>query len=444
MPSEATEASAEGQMAALDVCDGPAADTAAKKKAEANKKKRERQKAKKAAEKVAEEAGVTRWHKGKLPGGRAERCDAGGNRGLGVFTLEDMPKGSVIASAPPALSCVFDPFVSSVCSFCFAQPAEGKVTEQQVSLTTSAPDESNNRTFGIKLDDYTPPGANAPVAIVTMITKESPNRETVRVGDRLIAVDGTAVGGGQGKAVALLLEAIKKGGAVSCTIARPALVFCEGCKKVACCEKCVGKGRLKWHAYECHMLRNMPPQVLSGESSIVRMLLRYTVSTDERIGEWGDDKEPVEILTSLQANACNVPPEQLSMLSKVTTVSASNVAKLIFQVRTNACEVVRGGERVGSALSVLMGWHNHDCTPNAHAVVDSDGSVVIRAIRDLKRGDEVTISYVDIREPYQERRKTLQSHYGFECVCQRCTTEQRQELKSRMKERDAYLAGQRR
>ena len=53
-------------------------------------------------------------------------------------------------------------------------------------------------------------------------------------------------------------------------------------------------------------------------------------------------------------------------------------------MRTNACEISRGGKKVGCALSVLMGWHNHDCLPNAQATVDEEGLVSVRALRDMR------------------------------------------------------------
>ena len=181
-----------------DVTDAPppAADdeAAAAKKAAANKKKREKQKAKKAADKTTADAAEAttssltangRWHKGRLPGGRAERREAATGHGLGVFALAPQGKGDVIASAPPALACVFDAAADTVCSFCFDQPGSRAVTEREVTLTTSEPDESNNRSFGLKLDDHTPPGATVPVTIVTAVMHTSPNRGSVRVGDRL-------------------------------------------------------------------------------------------------------------------------------------------------------------------------------------------------------------------------------------------------------------------
>ena len=51
---------------------------------------------------------------------------------------------------------------------------------------------------------------------------------------------------------------------------------------------------------------------------------------------------------------------------------------------------------------------------------------------------------VDPTLPFEERRKTLQAHYGFDCKCMKCVTEQRKELKNRMHQRDAYMQAQRR
>merc|ERR1719473_265423 len=113
---------------------------------------------------------------------------------------------------------------------------------------------------------------------------------------------------------------------------------------------------------------------------------------------------------------------------------------LVQQVRTNACQVSRGTppQRAGCALSVLMGWHNHSCSPNAASVVGPSGEVSITALKDIAPGEEVLISYTDVSEGYETRRKTLLEHYGFECKCTRCTDEQKAELKARMKQANKY------
>lgn len=203
---------------------------------------------------------------------------------------------------------------------------------------------------------------------------------------------------------------------------------------------------MQWHNAECAVFQRLPEGATKhGDTSTLRMLLRHKVTTAEAgPGEWCASKEPTELLGSLQANACEVPPDQLDALAKMTGNPLATTMNIIGQIRTNACQVIRGGAKVGCALSVLMGWHNHDCAPNAASVVGPTGEVSITALKDIAEGDEVTISYIDTREDCEARKKTLAQHYGFECKCARCTEEQRKELKQRMKEANMYRAGQRR
>lgn len=428
--------------------DAAAVSDAAANKREENRKKRERQKAKKRAE-AAGDSNIERWKSGKLPGGRAERKSAGPGRGMGVFALEAVPPGDLIAAAQPALSVVFDEHAASVCSFCFAAPPAHACGESEASLKTG-----DGKGFGIVLDDYTPPGASEPVSLVTCVTKESPNRAAVRIGDRVVAVEGAKVTG-KDSSVAKLLEAAKAGrgeSGVSCTVARPALLACQGCHKSACCASCIGAGAMAWHAYECKAMQAMPGTYANAkETSTLRMLLRYKMSTMLKeagggggAGEWHDEKEPTSMLATLQGNATDVPVEQLQLLARLSGVTTQMAASLIYQVRTNACEVRRhDGKKAACALSALMGWHNHDCTPNAKAEVREDGCVALSALRGIKSGEEITISYIDVSQPFEERQKTLRQHYGFECRCGKCLGEQRSSLKSKMRERDGYLAQQR-
>lgn len=437
----------EEAVAALDISAEGAGENAqqntdvAAKKAEMNRKKREKAKAKKAADKAATEdpAGMDRWAKGKLPGGRAERRDAGAGRGMGVYTTEPIAKGEVIASAVPALSVVFDSAADKVCGFCFKAPPKGETADHEVELTSA-----EGSGFGIQLDNHTPAGSDAPVTLVTRVTHESTNHGLVQLGDYIKAVEGQAVEGGYAKAVPLLKKAVEEnGGKVKCTLQRPTLLTCPG-EKFACCADCVGAGRMRWHSYESAMLQTLNGIEKAGESSTVRMLLRYRLSTEPKVGEWCEEKEPIGLLTSLQANVADVPPQQLANLAKVSSLPAADVAKLIGQVRTNACEVSRHGEKAGMALSVLTGWHNHDCLPNAQQTVDDDGKVAVRALRDIAQDEEVTISYIDAMQDYDVRRKTLKEHYGFECTCGRCALEEKAFLKKAMEQKRQYLAGQRR
>jgi hypothetical protein len=79
----------------------------------------------------------------------------------------------------------------------------------------------------------------------------------------------------------------------------------------------------------------------------------------------------------------------------------------------------------GAAVTCMRGmtYANHSCAPNARVSGDEEGRMRLVALRDLKEGEEVFISYIDLKgEPSTaERREFLRLKYWFDCHCSRCT-----------------------
>ena len=44
----------------------------------------------------------------------------------------------------------------------------------------------------------------------------------------------------------------------------------------------------------------------------------------------------------------------------------------------------------------------------------------VYALRDLKRGEEVTVAYFNFMLPYEERKEKARRKWGFECGCRLC------------------------
>ena len=78
-----------------------------------------------------------------------------------------------------------------------------------------------------------------------------------------------------------------------------------------------------------------------------------------------------------------------------------------------------GGTALFGALSLV----NHSCDPNAIVTMFPRGTVTLSALRPLRDGEELTITYVDRGLPVVERRAQLLHGYGFECNCSRCIAE---------------------
>lgn len=84
---------------------------------------------------------------------------------------------------------------------------------------------------------------------------------------------------------------------------------------------------------------------------------------------------------------------------------------------TNCTPILPGP--AGTAFYSLQSCANHSCDPNAAAETDTDGQVVLLALRSIPAGEEVCISYIDEELPVGERKAALVD-YGFVCRCAKC------------------------
>ncbi|CAG8454935.1 24281_t:CDS:2 [Dentiscutata erythropus] len=70
---------------------------------------------------------------------------------------------------------------------------------------------------------------------------------------------------------------------------------------------------------------------------------------------------------------------------------------------------------------------NHSCRPNAIMMYSigqqiSSGPQILRSIENIKAGEEITISYVDVAMSRTSRQKLLSEKYFFKCQCSRCSS----------------------
>ena len=75
---------------------------------------------------------------------------------------------------------------------------------------------------------------------------------------------------------------------------------------------------------------------------------------------------------------------------------------------------------ISGALWGLGSYVNHSCLANAHKVFIGD-MMLLRAVRPLKTGEEITLSYIS---PLEEKRKDyLRGVWGIDCQCPLCVAE---------------------
>jgi len=92
----------------------------------------------------------------------------------------------------------------------------------------------------------------------------------------------------------------------------------------------------------------------------------------------------------------------------------------------------RGGGSAG--LWIVASYINHSCVPNAEKEYIGD-LMVLRATREIKAGDEVMHTYVQVDSDFEGRRKSLLEVWGFVCDCGLCVAEREDEESVREKRR---------
>ncbi|KAG2493087.1 hypothetical protein HYH03_008750 [Edaphochlamys debaryana] len=98
------------------------------------------------------------------------------------------------------------------------------------------------------------------------------------------------------------------------------------------------------------------------------------------------------------------------------------VAKLT-QPLLDALDAEYAASAEATAFLALQSCINHSCDPACTAACDTgDRTATVLAQRDIKAGEEITLSYIDVSLSYRERQAELRD-YGFVCRCERCKAE---------------------
>ncbi|KAE9315062.1 hypothetical protein PF008_g19336 [Phytophthora fragariae] len=76
----------------------------------------------------------------------------------------------------------------------------------------------------------------------------------------------------------------------------------------------------------------------------------------------------------------------------------------------------------GTALFPIICTMNHSCDPNCTVMYTKNGDGHVVAIRDIHKGEELCICYIDVDMDVQMREANLRE-YKFKCFCSRCVQE---------------------
>lgn len=76
-------------------------------------------------------------------------------------------------------------------------------------------------------------------------------------------------------------------------------------------------------------------------------------------------------------------------------------------------------DRIGLYMHPYAGLINHSCDYNSTVGFDGE-ELHVKAIRPIKKDEQIFISYIDTTTPYDIRRNELKERYFFDCQCAKC------------------------
>lgn len=79
----------------------------------------------------------------------------------------------------------------------------------------------------------------------------------------------------------------------------------------------------------------------------------------------------------------------------------------------------------GQGIYTIGCLFNHSCSPNLQVLYsgENDETLVAVCLRDVQKGEELCISYINESASYAERQQQLYEHYLFDCTCSKCTAD---------------------
>jgi hypothetical protein len=160
--------------------------------------------------------------------------------------------------------------------------------------------------------------------------------------------------------------------------------------------------------------------------AVIRQLLMCP-QTGKEIYSLSGGQEHAAVLPSDEGNLSLVDVQRLIKIVKNNSfaVAKDNLDTLVDELRGRAVDPANEMEQSvvrGAGLWILPSFFNHSCMNNCFYFFVGD-FIIILTSKHVSANTELTITYTDVQETFDHRRKMLtrwNSGEGFECLCERC------------------------
>ncbi|XP_041418692.1 histone-lysine N-methyltransferase SMYD3 isoform X2 [Xenopus laevis] len=222
----------------------------------------------------------------------------------------------------------------------------------------------------------------------------------------------------------------KKSACDYCLHRKEKLLRCSQCKVARYCNAHCQREAWQSHKRECKCLRSTLPNVPTDSvrlvGKIIFKMLQNPDATSEELYTISDLQSHIkeaseEVQDGLRHLATAL---QLYLKEEIQDISqlppGFQAIEYFGKVTCNSFTISDGEmQDVGVGLYPSMSLLNHSCDPNC-VIVFEGTCLLLRTVKEIPKGEELTISYIDVKMPTQGRRDQLQRQYSFTCDCHRC------------------------
>ncbi|XP_075872945.1 N-lysine methyltransferase SMYD2-B-like [Nelusetta ayraudi] len=228
-----------------------------------------------------------------------------------------------------------------------------------------------------------------------------------------------------------------------CFARKNGLARCGKCKKAFYCNATCQKGDWAMHKLECAAMSAFGEKWCPSEIS--RLVAR--ILTKKKLQKERCSSEKILLIEQMQSHVEDMDNESREMyeadvaglhryFSKhLELPEHRELLTLLSQVACNGFTIEDDElSHMGTAVYPDVALINHSCLPSAIVTYDST-SADIRAVRNMKPGDEVLISYIDLLYTTEDRNNRLRESYFFTCDCQECKSKSMDKAKLKVHKR---------
>lgn len=209
------------------------------------------------------------------------------------------------------------------------------------------------------------------------------------------------------------------------------LMRCSGCKFARYCNKKCQKNAWIDHKEECKGLKRVAPNIPTDTVRLLARIMHKNRRTPKPVPSIDDKNFPLTI-DQLQGDVEKMVEQRREDMGAIFFVlekflggdllgyTTADILRLFVVVEINGFHLFDHElKNIGYALYQRASMVNHHCEPNCLVVFE--GSVLeVRTLQDLKKGDELLITYIETLATTERRRDMLMEQFRFHCMCRKC------------------------